>query len=119
MQYLRLDSGCWVFFSLFVCFKEKCLFVDLGTAFNEAIGVLDELQNPRILAYVDTLGFLNWAQSHTSRRLRDPTGAAPAAKRTDNFQGFPLLQLDSQGMGQKASSRDTKGKIGALGELSW
>lgn len=63
--------------------------------------------------------FLNWAQSHTSRRLRDPTGAAPAAKRTDHFQGFPLLQLDSQGMGQKASSRDTKGKIGALDELSW
>lgn len=51
-----------VFFCLFLfccCFKEKCLFAFLGlrAVFNEAIGMMDELQNPESLAYVDTLGF--------------------------------------------------------------
>lgn len=41
----------------FVVLLRKNAFLDLRTVFNEAIGMLDELQNCESLACVDTLGF--------------------------------------------------------------
>lgn len=59
---------------------------DLGRVVNEALEVeLVELQNSENLAYTNILGFWNWAQSHTSRRLRDPIGASHAGQRNDHF----------------------------------
>jgi len=48
----------WDFFVfLLVSFLKKNAYLDLGTVFNEAVGALDELQNPESLANVDTLDF--------------------------------------------------------------
>lgn len=55
----------WGFFNYYFCLFLFCFFgvlrknafLDLRTVFNEAISMLDELQNPGSLAYVDTLSF--------------------------------------------------------------
>lgn len=55
----------WGFFNYYFCLflfwffgvLRKNAFLDLRTVFNEAISMLDELQNPESLAYVDTLSF--------------------------------------------------------------
>lgn len=44
---------------MFVCFKEECLFGLGDTVFFEATVVLNELQNPESLAYVDSWSFRN------------------------------------------------------------